>query len=190
MAKINLLPWREERRTLAQQEFFIFAGMSLAAVGLIVGAIHLQMSAMIEHQETRNKFVKTEISFLDRKIAEIKELRKTKQSLIDRMNVIQNLQQSRPTIVHIFDELVRTVPDGVYLQSVSASDKKLEIKGEADSNARVSAYMRNLDKSEWLTTPQLSIIKVADKKVDRVSAFQLTVTGTTPDAAKKDGEVE
>lgn len=190
MTRINLLPWREEARKERQKQFFVTALLSLVITAGIVGLIHIQIDAMISHQNKRNSYLGSEIKALDKKIAEIRDLEKTRKKLIERMKVIQQLQQSRPTIVHVFDELVRTVPDGVYLQSLKQKNDVLDIKGEADSNARVSAYMRNLDASEWLKAPNLDVIKVRDKKVDRVSSFELKVKQTTPDAEKKEEQGE
>lgn len=190
MTRINLLPWREEARKERQKQFFVTALLSLVITAGIVGLIHIQIDAMISHQNKRNNYLGSEIKALDKKIAEIRDLEKTRKKLIERMKVIQQLQQSRPTIVHVFDELVRTVPDGVYLQSLKQKNDVLDIKGEADSNARVSAYMRNLDASEWLKAPNLDVIKVRDKKVDRVSSFELKVKQTTPDAEKKEEQGE
>jgi type IV pilus assembly protein PilN len=186
MTRINLLPWREEARKERQKQFVVTALLSLVITAGLVGLIHIQIDAMISHQNARNEFLKTEIKALDQKIAEIRELEKTRNKLIERMKVIQQLQQSRPTIVHVFDELVRTVPDGVYLESLKQNENLLSIKGEADSNARVSAYMRNLDASEWLKAPGLDVIQVRDKKVDRVSSFELKVKQTSPDAENKE----
>jgi type IV pilus assembly protein PilN len=190
MTRINLLPWREEARKERQKQFVVTTLLSLVVTAGVVGLIHIQIDAMISHQNARNDFLKTEIKALDKKIAEIQDLEKTRNKLIERMKVIQQLQQSRPTIVHVFDELVRTVPDGVYLQSLKQNNNVLDITGEADSNARVSAYMRNLDASEWLKSPGLDVIQVRDKKVDRVSSFELKVKQTSPDAEKKEEEGE
>jgi type IV pilus assembly protein PilN len=190
MTRINLLPWREEARKERQKQFVVTTLLSLVVTAGVVGLIHIQIDAMISHQNTRNGYLETEIKELDKKIAEIRDLEKTRKKLIERMKVIQQLQQSRPTIVHVFDELVRTVPDGVYLQSLKQNKDILQIKGEADSNARVSAYMRNLDGSEWLKSPGLDVIQVRDQKVERISSFELKVKQTSPDAEEKEEEGE
>jgi len=125
-----------------------------------------------------------EIGKLDEEIKEISELQKVRRSLIERMEVIQDLQGSRPSIVHLFTEIVSTVPNGVYLQSLVQNGSNLVIKGEAESNARVSTYMRNLQASEWLKDPNLTIIEIEDKTVNRISTFTLTVKQTSPNATE------
>jgi type IV pilus assembly protein PilN len=158
MAHINLLPWRETLRKQRQQEFGIAALGAAAFAGLVLFGVHLQMEAMIEFQKQRNGFLKSEIAIMDKKIEEIKKLEKTKEQLLARMNIIQRLQQSRPLVVHLFDELVKTIPDGVVIESISQTGKKVVIQGIAESNTRVSAFMRNVEASEWLEAPALEII--------------------------------
>jgi type IV pilus assembly protein PilN len=162
MPKINLLPWREELRTRRRNQFFAgLAGAGAAAV--VVGfASNFVMDGIISSQNARNDVLKTEIAALDKRIAEISELETKKERLLARMEIIEQLQRSRPEIVHVFDELVRTLPDGVYLTSVKETGKRLEIKGNAESNTRVSAFMRNIDKSKWLAQPDLEIVEVKD----------------------------
>ena len=175
MAKINLLPWREELRKQRQTDFLIFLGMGVLASVLIMVAVHFVIEALVETQENRNRFIQREISVLDKKIKEIEALDKTKSKLLARMEVIQRLQSSRPEIVHMFDQLARTVPEGVYLAKFNQNGNKLVIEGNAQSNTRVSAYMRNLEQSPWLKGTDLSTIR--SKGVD-ANSFTLKVAQT------------
>ena len=131
----------------------------------------------------------TEITKVDEEIKEISELQKVRRSLVERMEVIQDLQGSRPSIVHLFTEIVSTVPNGVYLEQLEQIGSNLLINGEAESNARVSTYMRNLQASAWLKDPNLTIIEIEDKTVNRISTFTLTVKQTAPNASEdEDGD--
>ena len=179
---INLLPWREELRQEQKKQFGILTALMMLLAAAIVGLIHIQMVTKIDYQLSRNKFMSGEISKLDKEIAEISELRKVRRSLVERMEVIQDLQRSRPSIVHLFTEIVSTVPNGVYLESLTQTGNNLLMNGQAESNARVSTYMRNLDASDWLKAPNLSVIEIEDIKVNRISTFTLTVKQTSPDA--------
>jgi type IV pilus assembly protein PilN len=173
MAKINLLPWREQLRKQKQQEFaFMSAGAGIIA-GLIVLLAHLHVDGMINNQAERNAFLENEIDILDQRIGRIKELEKLKADLLARMNVIQELQRSRPESVHLMDEMVRTLPDGVYLKKLTQKGKDLSMSGVAQSNARVSDYMRNIDSSEWLADPRLDQIKTTEENRRRLANFQL-----------------
>ena len=184
MTRINLLPWREELRQERQKQFMTLLVLSMILSAAIVGLIHFQMNAKIDYQNSRNTYLSQEISKLDNEIAEIKELQKVRKSLIERMDIIQALQASRPSIVHLFTELVTTVPNGVFLKTLEQTKGTLKLTGEAESNARVSSYMRNLSDSEWLKDPNLEIIEIKDKKVTRISSFILTVKQA--DKNKKD----
>jgi type IV pilus assembly protein PilN len=179
---INLLPWREELRQEQKKQFGILTGLMMFLAAAIIGLIHIQMVTKIDYQLSRNKFMSDEISKLDKEITEISELRKVRRSLVERMEVIQDLQRSRPSIVHLFTEIVSTVPNGVYLKSLTQTGNNLLMNGQAESNARVSTYMRNLDASDWLKAPNLSVIEIEDIKVNRISTFTLTVKQTSPDA--------
>jgi len=178
---INLLPWREELRQEQKKQFGVLTALMMFLAAALVGLIHIQMVTKIDYQLSRNKFMSSEISKLDEEIAEISELRKVRRSLVERMEVIQDLQRSRPSIVHLFTEIVSTVPNGVYLESLSQTGNNLLMNGQAESNARVSTYMRNLDASDWLKAPNLSVIEIEDIKVNRISTFTLTVKQTSPD---------
>lgn len=173
MAHINLLPWREELRKKKQQEFAVTAGLSAVAGALLVLLTHMQFDGMINRQNERNQFLETEIAGLDEKIEKIKELEKTKTALLARMDIIQQLQRSRPQSVHLMDELVHTLPDGVYLQTIAQKDHALTLTGVAQSNARVSAYMRNIDGSHWIGDPKLDVIETKDDKTRRNAEFVL-----------------
>jgi type IV pilus assembly protein PilN len=177
MTSINLLPWREALKKERQQQFFVALGVSVAVMLAIVAAVHLQMSALINAQKSRNTFLETQITRVEKQIQEIDALEKEKRNLLARMNVIQQLQQGRPQVVHVFDELARTLPDGVYLTNVQQRGGSMSIQGFAQSNARVSAYMRNLDASDWFSDPKLSVIQAAGKSnvTDKNSKFTLNV---------------
>ncbi len=187
MTRINLLPWREELRQEKQKQFMTLLVLSMILAAAIVGLIHFQMNGKIAYQNSRNSFLSKEISKLDNEIAEIKELQKVRKSLVERMDIIQNLQASRPSIVHLFTELVTTVPNGVFLKTLEQTKDSLKLTGEAESNARVSSYMRNLSGSDWLKDPNLEIIQIEDKKVTRISTFVLTVKQADKNSVK-DGE--
>jgi len=159
MAHINLLPWREERRKEQLRQFLTMLGLSVILMLLVILAVHLQYNRMINAQESRNNFLKNEITAVEKQIREIDNIAKEKKRLLARMEVIQQLQRNRPSIVHLFDEMVKVIPEGAHIKSLKQNGKKLTINGVAQSNARVSAYMRNIDGSAWLTKPQLNIIQ-------------------------------
>lgn len=187
MAHINLLPWREELRKQKQQQFAVIAGGTAILAALLVLLAHIQMQGMIDSQNQRNKFLETEISKLDKKIARIRDLEKTKTALLARMDVIQQLQRSRPQSVHLMDELVRTLPDGVYLRQITQKGDSLTMAGVAQSNARVSAYMRNIDGSEWLGIPKLDVIETKENDSRRTAEFILRASQMNK-ATEQDGE--
>lgn len=177
MPRINLLAWRAELRKARRYQFFIGLGGAVVAAGVVVVLTNLVMGAVIDNQRSRNKMLTTEIAALDQRIKEIIDLEAKKESLLARMEIIEQLQKSRPEIVHVFDQLVRTMPDGVYLKTVKQTGPKVEIKGAAESNTRVSAFMRNIDKSVWLKDPDLEVVEVktpkgkADAAAPRASEF-------------------
>jgi type IV pilus assembly protein PilN len=188
MTQINLLPWREERRQELKKQFVLMTVMTCILSAAIVGLIHVQMQSKIDYQLSRNGFLTAEIAKVDEEIKEISELQKVRRSLIERMEVIQDLQGSRPSIVHLFTEIVSSVPNGVYLKSLEQKVGNLKIIGEAESNARVSTYMRNLQSSAWLKDPNLTVIEIEDKTVNRVSSFTLTVKQTSPNATGENSD--
>lgn len=183
--RINLLPWREDLRQEQKKQFIMMAVMTCVLAVAIVGLIHFQMQSKIDYQQSRNRFISQEITKVDEEIKEISELQKVRRSLIERMEVIQDLQGSRPSIVHLFTEIVSTVPNGVYLESLAQTGSSLLVKGEAESNARVSTYMRNLQASAWLKDPNLTVIEIEDITVNRISNFILTVQQTSPNATEE-----
>jgi type IV pilus assembly protein PilN len=159
MPRINLLPWREAERKQKRQEFGVGAVGALMLAGVITFAVNWQMSLAIDNQNERNQYLKGEIANLDKQIAEILDLEQRKQKLKSRIEVIEQLERSRPEIVHVFDQLVRTLPDGVYLTGIKQAERNLTLKGIAQSSTRVASYMRNLDQSEWLADPSLDILE-------------------------------
>ena len=187
MAHINLLPWREELRKEKQQEFMTALVGALVFTGAVFFYIHTYVGGIIDGQKERNDFLKQETALLDKKIKEIQDLENTKARLVQKMEIIQQLQRSRPQIVHLFDEVVRTLPEGVYLKSLKQSGADVILKGVAQSNARISAYMRNIENSPWLANPRLEIIKSAsDRKggrKTRVSRFTLRARQVIPKGA-------
>jgi len=159
MAKINLLPWRAERRAHRQREFYSMLGLA-AAAGLVLSfLIWFYYSQQISGQNTRNQFLQGEIAKVESKIKEIEVLDKQKDRLLARKKVIEELQANRSQMVHLFDSLVRTIPDGVALAGIKQEGDILTLEGRSQSNARVSTYMRNLEGSGWMTSPDLSIIE-------------------------------
>lgn len=187
MPQINLLPWRDELRKRREKEFIITAVIAALLMGGVVLGVHLHYESRIAYQTQRNSFIETEIAGLDKKIKEIENLKKERDSLIARTQVIQNLQAGRPEIVHVFDELVTTLPDGVYYTKVTQKGRRLSLQGVAQSNARVSSLMRSLDTSTWFNNPNLVEIKAKPQKdtSTRLSTFNLNVSQTVQ---KKEGE--
>ena len=182
MAHINLLPWREELRKEKQKEFAsLIGGFALLAV-VAVGGVHIFHVNLIEKQQARNKFLEVNIADLDKKIKEIEALEKEKQRLIDRIRAIEGLQSNRPLIVRFFDELIASLPDGVSITKVEQKGDGITINGEAQSNARVSSFMRNLETSQWLKDPQLDIIQSKDSSGMHLSSFTLRFKQVIPKA--------
>lgn len=189
MARINLLPWREERRKELQKQFLSVLLLSVFLMGLIIVAVHLQVARAIGVQNSRNDFLKKEITQVEGQIREINNLARERKRLQDRIDIIQQLQRNRPEIVHLFDEIAKVLPDGVYLTKLVQKGHSLNIEGVAQSNARVSAFMRNLDSSAWLAEPKLTIIESEKQKdaVDGARNFKLTVKQVTNVDEKKGG---
>lgn len=189
MARINLLPWRAALKKQRQIEFLATIG-AVAVLALIVWLLaHLIVADRISGQNERNNYLQAETAKLDKQIKEIQELEKEKQRLIARMKAIEGLQGSRPLIVRIFDELVTTVPDGVYLTDVNQQGDSFEIKGVAESNARVSTFMRNIEKSKWLKDPKLQIIESKDDSGHRTAKFTLKLKQTATQTVAPTGDV-
>lgn len=163
MAKINLLPWREELRQQKQQEFLTRVGLAVLLTATVLGAVHMYIEGLKDYQTSRNKLLQSEISVIDKKIKEIKEIESKKRKLLTKIDVIQKLQESRPQIVHLFDELPKSTPEGIYLTKFTQSGDSLTMAGMAQSNARVSAYMRAIEASPWLVQPKLNVIQAKGK---------------------------
>jgi type IV pilus assembly protein PilN len=189
MARINLLPWRAERRKQRQKEFGIMLGV--AAIGAVVLSFLIVTfyNGQISGQNERNAFLTGQITQLDKQIVEIEELDKKKAKLLARKEVIEQLQANRSQMVHLFDSLVRTIPDGVVLTSIKQDDVILTLEGRAQSNARVSTYMRNLEGSGWMTNPELSIIEAKGTDKGLPYEYKLQVKLANPNAPKdEDGD--
>jgi type IV pilus assembly protein PilN len=184
MPRINLLPWREGQRKERKLAFLVALGVAAIAAGVASFAAYLLYGSMIESQERRNQQLRTEIKTLDKQIEEINNLETDKQRFIARMGIIEKLQRSRPEIVHVFEEIVRTLPEGVYLTGVKQTDRRLKFEGVAQSSTRVSSFMRNIDASQWLRNPELEVVQTS-KSTGPGSSFTLTaeqVSATAPDS--------
>jgi type IV pilus assembly protein PilN len=188
--RLNLLPWREIRRKEQDRQLLTVAAGAWVLMVLAVFYAHLHVTHLIDDQNRRNEFLKGEIAKVEKEIKEIKEIKKQRQALIARMNVIYQLQGDRTQIVHVFDDLVRKLPEGVYFKTMKQRGKHFALDGIAQSNARVSALMRNLDSSEWFANPNLDIINVQQKGGDRVSTFKLQVNQQAKTAEQKDQQAE
>ncbi len=175
MANINLLPWREAQRNERNRETLIMcAAMWIVACG-IVFAGKLFMDGRIEHQQARNAYVQSEINALSKVIKEIEDLKDKRDALLARMEVIQNLQKNRSQIVHVFDDLAKKLPKGVFYDTITKTENNFSIRGKAQSNARVSALMRSLDASEWFDNANLRVVDVVDENGTSVSQFNMLV---------------
>lgn len=181
MPSINLLPWREELRKQRQRNFGLAAMGAVLTAAAIIATTNWIYSNRIKFQIKRNDRLQAEIVQLEQKITAIQELETTKARLLDRMDIIEKLQASRPEVVHLFEELVRAVPNGVHLQSVRQAGDRITIEGIAQSSTRVSAFMRNLDSSEWLTDPGLNVVETIDNSgTGRASSFTIFARQTRP----------
>jgi type IV pilus assembly protein PilN len=187
MANINLLPWREHRREARKKDFIVTLVITVVAAVAILLLADRIMRSSISNQNARNEILREQIVVLNTEIEEIRELREQKAALTERMTVIQNLQGTRPLIVRLFDELVRTLPDGVYYNTVTRTNDVISLQGVAESNNLVSALMRSLDDSEWFANPTLRQVNALPGAVNSAGAqesgqnqFDLTVRVTTP----------
>ncbi len=192
MTSINLLPWRETLRKERQRQFLSMAGFAALFCFALVLYAHFHVSSLIDGQNGRNTMLESEIKIVEEQIKEIEAIESEKKRLLARMEVIQQLQSGRPQIVHVFDELVSTLPEGVYLTKIKQNSDSLVLEGFAQSNARVSAYMRNLDASAWFADPKLDVIQASESgEVQlRTSKFSLQVKQVnealaTPEQAKE-----
>lgn len=173
--RINLLDWRAERRERRKQQFISMLGLSLVASAALVGLGWTTMSSAVASQQERNAFLEKQIQETEQKIKEIEELEKVKANLLARMRVIEELQASRSASVHFFDEIVNTLPEGVTLKGIKQAGTQVTLDGVAESNGRVSTYMKNLEASEWFDEPKLIVIKTASADGSRRADFQLQV---------------
>jgi len=183
--KINLLDWRTERRKQRQQQFIVLLALGALLAGAGVGAVTYGVSDAIDYQKRRNEFLHQQIAEMEKKIAEIDELEKVRNNLLARMKVIEELQASRAAMVHFFDEVINTLPEGVYLRSLKQAGTQVTIDGVAESNSRVSNYMKNIEASKWFADPRLVVIKSSEENRRRQSEFQLQFKNLTkgkPDA--------
>lgn len=188
MAKINLLPWRDERRREKKKEFFTVLG-GFGILGLLCGYLWVSsVQSAIDAQISRNKLLEREISALQAQVREIQDLKKRRAELLERMKVIQSLQGTRPVIVRYFDGFVRAVPDGVYLTRLARNNDQFSIDGVAESHSRISAFMRNLDESDWFTDPSVSTISAAQDQGEQAQRFSMTVRATVPEEDAEGGE--
>ncbi|MBA2350896.1 MAG: PilN domain-containing protein [Burkholderiales bacterium] len=178
MIRINLLPHREMKRAARQREFYIFAGAAAFLGVAIWFAVHGVNSSRIENQMSRNSYLETEIATLDKQIEEIRKIKELTQALLGRKAVVETLQGNRAETVHVLDQMARQLPDGVYLKGIKQAGNSLSLSGYAQSNARVSTLMRNLDSSPWLELPALVEIKAAQQGPTRLSEFSLNLKTT------------
>jgi type IV pilus assembly protein PilN len=186
MPRINLLPWREEERQRRQREFGMAIGGAVLAAVAVVMLMMLAYSQMISGQERRNARLTEEINELQRSIEEIDGLERQKERLLARMEIIDQLQKSRPEVVHLFDELVRQLPEGVYLTSIKQNGSRLEIRGVAQSSTRVSALMRQIDASGWLANPEVERVQTTTSGASRQAEF-VVFASQRSDADGEDG---
>ena len=182
MPRINLLPWREEERKKRQREFGVAAAGSVVAGIAVVMLTMLGYSQMISAQQARNERLTNEIQELERSIEEIDGLERQKERLLARMEIIDQLQKSRPEIVHLFDEMVRQLPEGVYLTGMKQTGSRVEIRGIAQSSTRVSALMRQIDGSEWMMDPEVERVETTTSGNSRQSEFVLYLKQSRPGA--------
>jgi len=191
MPRINLLPWREELRMQRRNQFYAALGGAVVIGGVLLLITNMTFNSVIDHQKERNSLLQSEIADLDKRIEDIIDLEEKKDRLLARMDIIEQLQRSRPGIVHLFEELVRALPDGVHLTTIRQTGSRLEISGLAESNTRVSAFMRNIDKSEWLSNPDLEVVEVrSDRRAEGTRASEFTVFARQVNKAGDDEEEE
>lgn len=188
MPRINLLPWRSELRQRRKKEFLVALAGTLVVGAGVVWLSKLTVQGWTGAQQGRNQILREEIAALDKQIEEITGLESQRERLLARMQVITQLQRSRPEVVHLFDELVNAVPEGVNLTEIVQQGPRIELRGSAQSSTRVSALMRNIDNSEWLRDPGLDVVETVSSGVDRNSQFklfaqQISMAGSTEDGS-------
>ncbi len=189
MPRINLLPWRDQQRRERKFAFFVGLGVAAGVAAVVAFAAYLLVGSMIDSQEQRNERLRGQIKVLDKQIEEINDLETQKERFISRMQIIEKLQRSRPEVVHLFDELVKTMPDGTYLTSIKETGTKLKLEGVAQSSTRVSTLMRNIAASQWLRNPELEVVETSKDNAtgshfvldaEQVSIASDDDSGTTP----------
>jgi type IV pilus assembly protein PilN len=186
MMRINLLPHRAEKRRARQVQFIAISVITVVLGALLVGFVQVAISTQISYQERRNKYLNEEIAKLDKQIEEIKKLREETQALLERKNVVENLQSTRSDVVHLLDQMLRILPDGVYLKSLKQTGNRIDLVGYSQSNARVSTLMRAIDDSPWLNSANLVVVSATKVGTSRISEFTLNFNLTKhQDAAKK-----
>ncbi len=174
MIRINLLPHRAEKRRARQIQFGALSLISVVLGAMLVGFVHVAIGTQISYQERRNEYLKRETAVLDKQIEEIKKLREQTQSLLARKDAVEKLQSDRAVVVHLLDQMLRILPDGVYLKTLKQVGGKIDVVGYAQSNARISTLMRSIENSKWLNSPALVEIQAASVGGARVSEFKLT----------------
>jgi type IV pilus assembly protein PilN len=185
--RVNLLPWREMQRKEQDRQLLSIGIFAWMLVGLVVFYAHLHVTGLIETQNDRNKYLNSEIAKLDKIIKQISNLKKRRKALVERMNVIYKLQADRTRMVHVLDELAQTLPDGVFYTSLKQKGNRLTLNGNAQSNARVSALMRNFSDSAWFANPNLKVVKAKGKGGGRVRSFTMSIVQRgRPKKNKKD----
>jgi len=176
MSHINLLPWRELRRQQRKQQFLVALGVTVFGGALSIFSWDLAVNYLIDRQQDRNQYLREHIALLDEEVSAIRELQQRRNQLVERMEVIQALQGNRPIVVRLLDQLVRTLPDGVFYTALNTKDNVVALQGVAESNNHVSSLMRRLDASQWLDDPKLDAVQSAPEYGDQAATFKLSVT--------------
>ena len=190
MAKINLLPWREELLKRKQKDFFNGIVLSVLVGIIIMGLLHVYFAGWEAYQEQRNQMLLNEIAELNKKILAINSIEDKKKKLLAKIDLIQKLQESRPQIVHLFDELPKVTPDGVFLTKFTQTGSELIFEGKSQSNARVSAFMRAIDASPWLQTPKLTVIQSNLQPSNKTATEQLSDFTLRAEQEKQNAKTE
>ncbi|PPC90083.1 MAG: pilus assembly protein PilN [Methylobacter sp.] len=174
MVKINLLPWREELRKQKKQDFIAMIGLAVLATLAVLAVVHLYIVSLKDYQDRRNKMLQDEMVLLDKRIQEIKTIEEKKAKLLAKIDLIQKLQESRPEIVHLFDEVAKVTPEGIFLTKFTQTGTALTFDGKSESNARISGFMRTIEASPWLQAPKLEVINSPSKaSANALSDFTL-----------------
>jgi len=185
MMRINLLPHRAEKRQARQAQFIAFSVISVLMAVLLVGFVQIAIGTQISYQERRNTYLKLQTAILDKQIAEIKKLQEQTEALLARKNVVESLQSTRSDVVHLLDQMLRILPDGIYLKTLEQKGYKITLVGFSQSNARISTFMRAIEDSPWLDSPNLVEIHAVKAKGNRLSQFTMKFNLTKPKADVK-----